>query len=812
MKQAIALLLIFILLISGLLSIVQAADNTVVPQDSAPIKKAITLLAKADPKKPLELAKKYYDLGISKATAHEKMYLPMIINWKPDFSGKTKDKAKSAMYLNSSAYLTAYTDLKGIYLPMAAAVFALDTGNATAAGNFASAIATYSEDTVKKQLGTALNTIGETKTYAADASLLYEYALALRLTNARIDIASLPLLLNYGYLCIDTNKLDNARIMFETAMKLTPGYMPAAEGMAAYWVAKGDKEKAKEVLAGAAMPAIMKKQKEMQEAASQKNLPRLNPMDSSEAVAQKIPAYDALAYSLATDFYENIDPQGASAARRFVDGLQSSIKYTAPNFSYLSQYSNLKSFKSGAGQAAYEAFCTILMELEEALNENDLTDEEAEQLGQDIDGMQNGAVNIPYDIQVKLSPETIIFQLKTGNYANPTDIVSQMHNMGLLRLKLAAYDAYFMVQIREIKEIIDADREKIEPILASLEEGMWAELDNLDKEHNSSHKTKNGICNACIIKTHSIHQSYDDQLNRAAETTWMDAVNFVNARYMQKIKPNLESMYNQSMRICLLTSDPFIRMKIEEKIAKRIKQYTLMFWTLVDDAYSIDVKAYPYECDCSEAEIAAARARQQKDYDEYEYNKTVMENKARKEFEEGKVPENSKLYQQLDKYTANFHLLFMDTKMHPLKTELAFNVKVPGIDTGVNFKMTENHMRNTTTYGGGLTATVFDKSAAGGALGASASVSVQGEATVDGRGNVVSADIAAGAQGAVTTGWKETNIAYEASVQRGCKISAEVADIHNDGMVKTPETLKPLDSFSQGEKPRKVLWKGEHQF
>ena len=129
---------------------------TAVPQASAPIKLAIPALAKPNPAKVLALAEKYYNMGMSKATPHEKLYIPTIINWKPDFKGKAQNPAKAAQYLTSSAYMTAFTELKGIYLPLNAALFALDTGNATIAGNLASAIAAYSEDTLKMSLGTCL--------------------------------------------------------------------------------------------------------------------------------------------------------------------------------------------------------------------------------------------------------------------------------------------------------------------------------------------------------------------------------------------------------------------------------------------------------------------------------------------------------------------------------------------------------------------------------------------------------------------------------------------------------------------------------
>lgn len=797
-----------------------ALASAVVPQMTAPIKTAIPALAKPDQAKVLAIAEKYYNMGLSKATAHEKTYIPTIINWKPDFRGKTQNPAKAAQCLTSSAYLTSFTDLKGIYLPLNAAIFALDTSNATAVGNLASSIAAYSEDTYKKPLGEALAAIKETKPYADDAAAVYEYALGLKLTKPMIDISALPLLLNYGYFSIDRGKLDTAKVVLEAAYKLAPGHMPAIEGMATYWLAKGDRNKAKELLEGANLSVMRRNIKKMKDNVDEQKVPQVKNGDSHEAAQNKLRNMDKLQPVLATDFYEQLNPTGAQAARNFVTELQSGIHYTAPDYNYLSQYSTLKNFRSQGGTSAYEAFCSELEALDEKVNSKredqvdiDALEQMLEQLesNPDMDSAQISAMFAQSDFTANTAPELLILSIEPDNYVNPTDILAQQHNVLQLKHKWGSYTTYLSMQLGELNENIRDANEDITRKMVPLEEKMHEELIQLSDEHEASHDKSASVCDACIIKRHKIHSTYDPQLNNLAETAWMDITNFVSARYMQRIKPNVEAMYIECMKNILLISDPAIRAKVEENLKTAIEEFILIAFHQVEDAYSINIRTYTYECDCSEEDLEAARKRQQKEIDAAENQKIAMHMRAKQAFEAGEIPENSKLYQQLDKYSANYNLMFTKIKMHPLKTEVAIDVNIPGTNTGISGKMTENHIRDTTDYSGGITVGVGSADTAGGAIGASASVSLKGEMTVDGKGNVTSADVAGSVQGTVNVLGTEASATYEASVQRGCKLSGEVARIQSDFVkIKSPEEL---DAFrpDKPEQTKKVLWQGEYQ-
>jgi hypothetical protein len=792
----------------------------VVPQAAAPIKAAIPALAKPDAAKVLAIAEKYYNMGVSKATDHEKLYIPTIINWKPDFKGKAQNAAKAAQYLTSSAYITAFTELKGIYLPLNAALFALDTGNAAIAGNLASAIAAYSEDTYKKPMGEALASVKEAKPYSEDAAVVYEYALGLKLSNPTIDISALPLLLNYGYLCIDIGELDKAKTVLEAAYNLAPGHMPAIEGMASYWMAKGDKNKAKELLEGANLSVMRRNIQKMKDNVDEKKVPLVSQGDSNEAAQTKLRAMDKLEPVLASDFYEQLDPAGAQAARNLVNQLQNSIRYTAPDYNYLSQYSTLKNFRSQGGTSAFEAFCEQLNILEDKINskrEPQRNIDELEQLLQmlesnpDMDPAQMAELFSKSNFAAQNTPELAIILLEPDNYVNPTDILAQQYNVMQLKNKWGSYITYMGMQFNELRENIanagmDVTRKRMD-----LENRMNEALIQLDEEHDSSHKKSYSDCDACIIGRHKIHSTYDPQLNNLAETAWMDITNFLSIRYMQRIKPNLEAMYIECMKNVLLISDPSVRAKVEENLRLDVEEFIAIAFQHVESAYSIDIGAYPYECDCSEAEIAAAIKRQQKELDAAENQRIAMHMKAKQAFEAGEIPENSGLYQQLDKYSANYNLFFTKIKMHPLKTEVSIDISVPGTDTSIGGKMTENHIRNTTDYSGGITVGLGSKSTAGGAIGASASVSLKGEMSVDGKGNVTSADVAGSVQGTVNVLGTEATGTYEASIQRGCKLSGEVAKIQSE-FVKV-KSSEELDAFTpdKPEKVKKVLWQGEYQ-
>ncbi|NLK33901.1 MAG: hypothetical protein GX301_00410 [Gracilibacteraceae bacterium] len=798
----------------------QPALETGVPQTSAPINLANLALAKPDKAKVLSIAEKYYNLGLSNATDHEKQYIPAIINWNPDFMGKNQNFAKAIQHTTSSAYLTAFFDLKGIYLPLNAALFTLDTENATIAGNLASAILTYSEDTYKKPLGEALNDSNEARSYADDAAIVYEYAIGTKLAKSMLGISDMSLLLNYGYLCIDIGMLDSAKVVLEAAYNIAPKHRPAIEGMAAYWLAKGDKARAKKLLEDENMSVMVRNMKKMKDNVDEQKVPMVKQGDSNEAAQNKLRTMDNLQTVLASDFYEQLDPAGAQASRNLVNQLQSSIQYTAPNYNYLSQYSTLKNFRAQGGSSAYEAFYEELDALEEKVNSKRMDEVDIDALEQlveqlesnpDMDPAQIAAMFAQSDFTSKTAPELLILSMEPDNYVNPTDIIAQQFNVLQLKHKWGSYTTYLAIQLGELNEAIRYAGEDIARKMVPLEEKMRAELIELSEEHGKSHGKSYSECNACIIKRHKIHSTYDPQLNNLAETAWTDITNFVSARYTQRIKPNLEAMYVECMKNVLLISDPAVRAKVEENLKTDIEEFILVAFQQVEDAYSINIRAYPYECDCNEAEVAAASRRQQKEIDAAENQRIAMHMKAKQAFEAGEIPENSQLYQNLDKYSANYNLMFTKIKMHPLKTEVSIDVKIPDTDIGVSGKMVENHIRDTTDYNGEITVGVADGKTAGGAISAEASVSLKGEMTVDGKGNVTSADVAGSAQGKVNLVGLEGSATIEASTQRGCKLSGEVAKIQSDFVkIKTPEEL---DAFrpDKPEQVKKVLWQGEYQ-
>jgi len=806
------------------------------PKPSAPIKLAIPSLAKPDLVKALKIAEKYYKLGIANATDHEKVHIPVIIDWKPDFTGKSQNPAKAAQYITSSAYLTAYSDLKGIYLPLNAALFALDSANATIAGNLASSIAAYSEDTAGKLLGESLTSGNEAKAYADDAKAVYEYALARMLEKPTIDISALPLLLNYGYLCIDMNNLDYAKVVLEAAYNLAPGHMPAVEGLAAYYLAKGDKEKAKKLLEDAKLPMMYRKMKTMQDNVDEEKVPQVKAEDSHETAISKLRNIDKLEIVLATDFYEELNPEGAREARKLVTELQNSIRFTAPDYNYLSQYSTLKNYRSQGGSSAYEAFCEELMALEEKVNskrEKNFDIEELELLlsqlesNPDMPPEQMLAIFNQSSIASNLSPESKILLLDPEDFVNPTDILAQQYNVLQYKHKWGSYTTYLSKQLNELLEAIVYANEDLVKKMIPLEESMRAELDKLSDEHDASHKKSVSNCDACIVKTHQIHSKYDPQLNNLAETGWMDITNFVSARYIQRIKPNLEAMYIECMKHVLLISDPAVRDKVEQNLKTDIEEFIVIAFQHVRQAYSINIRHYPYECNCNEAEVAAAAKRLQKEIDAAENQRIIMNMKAKQAFKAGEIPENSPLYKSLDKYSSSYQLLFMKMKMHPLKTEMKIEVGLPkslfqkegnkegdkdaiAPEISGSFSITKNHINNTTKYAGGLTATI-GADAKGAPISVSGSVTLKGEVTVDGNGNVVTGDVAGSIQGTASALGLEASATYEASVQRGCKLSGEVSHIiKNQAYNKLPDELKTFDP-DKPEGRKKVLWQGEYQ-
>ncbi len=787
---------------------------------SAPINLTSLALAKPDRAKVLSIAEKYYNLGLSNATNHEKQYIPTIINWKPDFTGKNQNSAKAIQYTTTSAYLTAFFDLKGIYLPLNAALFTLDTENAMVAGNLASAILAYSEDTYKKPLGEALSGSNEAKPFSDDAAIVYEYALGNKLAKSSLGISDMSLLLNYGYLSIDRGMLDTAKVVFEAAYNIAPKHRPAIEGMAAYWLAKGDKAMAEKLLKNENLSVMARNIKKMKDNVDEQQVPMVKQGDSNETAQNKLRTMDKLQTVLASDFYEQLDPAGAQASRNFVNQLQSSIQYTAPDYNYLSQYSTLKNFRAQGGQSAYEAFCEELDALDEAVGskrENQYDFDAMEQIGRQLESNPNMSPEQITEMFAKsnllnlVSPELQILTMDPENYVNPTDVIAQQYNVLQLKNKWGSYIIYIGMELAELNERLIQAREDVDRKMIPIEEKFGEEMDKLSKEHTESHNKAHEDCNTCVIKKHAIHSTYDTQLNNMAEVAWMDITNFINSRYTQRIKPNIEAMYVECMKNVLLISDPAVRAKVEENLKLDVETFILTAFHHVKDAYSSNIRAYPYECDCNEAEVAAAMRRQQQEENAAENQRIAMHMKAKQAFEAGEIRENSQLYQKLDKYSASYDLMFTKIRMHPLKTEVSIEVKIPDTDIGIKGKMVDNHIRDITDYSGDITVGVAGGKTAGGAISAEASVSLKGEMTVDGKGNVTSADVAGSAQGKVNLVGLEGSATLEASTQRGCKLSGEIAKIQSEFVRFNPPD--ELDNFrpDKYEEKKKVLWQGEYK-
>jgi hypothetical protein len=847
--------------------------NVAAPQSAVILKKALPDLSGSDLAKALAIAEKYYKLAVSKATQDEKTVIAAAILWKPDFTGKTTNAAMVGYMNYQSAFLTGYTDLKGAYLALDSALFALDVKNVTSAGNLASAILAYAEDTNKKPLASIS---AGAKSNAEDALAVYEYALSLELKKQFLDAGSLPLLLNYGNVCMDTGKLPAAKTVFETAVKIAPDYLPAKKGMAAYWLAAGNKEKAKKALEGGLIPAYYKKMKQTGEDTTEKKAPEVKAEDSIPTMEEKIETLRKVPLVVATDFYADLDPEGTANVKKFVDGLAAKWKYKAPEYKYLSQYSPLKNFVSGSGQAAFEAFQNQMTQFMKEYSKkqlqanqdvlgnlglgitgvdiNDMINNPEKYDGYDSgqaqvtgldqlmgrlqdmmgqaaqaqEGLKNGDASGAVNLGASVDPSLKIFTMNPGDYANPTDILTQKYNMTVLNRKMLAYQNYFIKQQKEMDKVLKEDSQKLATQLTQLKKGLSDALGRID---HTRHGDQPSPCPVCIRETHAAHQTYDLQMNNVSETTWMDATTFVNTRYVQKLKPNIEAMYADCMRNIMLISDTKARKVKEDRLYSDVYQYVQMSMNNVLMAYGLKDSGYPFHCDCTEEELAAAAEMERKAYQEKMAAKAEKEAKAKADFYNGIIPESSQLYKNLDKYSANLNMMFMQAKWHPVKTEVAFSVKAsnkgfgekldkkPNLEAGATFKIIQNHIVNTTTYKAGLSSSVSVTDGTG-ALGAKATVGVQGEVTYDANGNVTYADVVGTASGSVTAGPVKATGTYETSVMRGNKWSGEVAETYNDSLRPPGMSKQEKENWSQmtnaakiflPEKPKKVLWKGEYK-
>ncbi len=710
----------------------------------------------------LKLAQQYYELAYPQIEGDTKAEYNRLISWKPDFTGKEASSEMLGLQSHHSvnvAMALSYTNAKNFYLAMAAAVFSINPENAVAAGNFAAAAAAYGDDlTVEGKNRT------EVQQYYQDAEQIFHYALLLGGTGEKQN--TLPLLVSLGNLYLDSKKYNEAYACFQSAREIDDEYSAAVEGLYKTYMALKQYQKALDLLADtthfAAFAGAAKKASEKREEDNKK--PQVQtPTLEEEVLEIKMDSFNTIDAVSAADFLDEIDAEAKEKLNRIIREVQGKMKYTAPEITMLSQYSSLKAISQPLGQSALEAFSEGVAQLSEdayKMNEKvSAREPSGEVYDQAASDMERYRINQNSDCDTvhkfyaalsKILPEYSIFAVNPYDYVNPMDILVQRHNIENFVRKYNNYNQYIGIVNKRVEE----DVREIMDICGQKELAIWDEMDDkigkLDPEDPGY-----------MLKIHAIHKAYYPKANGVKQVYWNQATSITVTAYQQKIRKYAEQMYNDCMKHIVLISDDNIRAILEERLQASLLSGLEAIFNQVWLSFSFTI--HDEECWCDLEALEAKREELEKERNRLANEQIQRNMEAKKRFESGELDENSAYYKKCIKpYEVTINTPFVQGVVGPYKT--TFKLKLDFLD----FEQVEHHIRNTTTYNGGIE--IGSSGEAGPAeIGAKAYLRFSAIKGANGQFAMEDVDIVGGGKVTLGTGFTSAEAGMEASAVRGTR-------------------------------------------
>lgn len=797
----------------------------------------------------LKLAEKYDKMARKSADAEEITKIEKAIPWHPVYDGKAINAAKAAAYSYPSALLTAYSNDKSYYLAVAAAVLSLAPDNIAYIDNFAAAVTGYGEAMLKTTAG---QKDARMKSYCGDAESLMQQALLL--AGGQNKPEALQTDINLGNLYLDLGENDKALKLLSAAFTQAPANTSAIKALAGYYLAVGNKGKAFELLLKIyKLSPTYSKMGEKAEATDDSKVPELTDADNLDTMEKKTSDYKLVEPVIAADYFEALAPDEVKKVDDFVKSCESQLKYSAPLYNYVSQYTKLKTFSEPMAQSAMAAFGQQLGNLEKAIgisqgssgldtatsaglninmnadlsdvmknpenyeddvqvdvgNVQDFVNNLQDELVQAVSGLQSGDTSGLANMVADKSPEMGIFTINAEDYVDPTDILAQQNNMSMLNKKMAGYEKYYKADVKYVDKVIADCKANIDRKTKAISKNEQTAMDAIASKYHRKNGLTRGEEAQKKLDEYNTEMNFNSQYNQVIESEWHGATNYVNVQYMQHFKPSVEAAYNDCMKYVLLVSDTKVRSKMEQKVDNLVLRNVAAMLNEVLQAYSCGAYINPPEFD--EAAIAEAKNIVAKEYAEAQKNKALQEAKAKQEFMKNTanndmyIPEGSPLYQKLDSYSSTFSTPFIEWRISPVREQVILKAEFPG-GVKVSFDKTDDLNRNTSTYGTELT--LKEKFGP-----VKAECTFRGEVAVDGNTHVSTIDTAVNMKAYVETGAIKSTVSVEASVQRGTKISAQEEQMLNTGQMLKAVGGKEMSEGSIKQflpEKKKKLWKGEY--
>ena|GEM_PF-4518874 len=693
-----------------------------------------------DTQKALSIAKKYYDMCVSKVD----FGLGGLVDWTPDFTGKVIDPGKAVALSPAAALSQRLTDAAYHYTALNAAVFALDPGGAAGAINLATAIATAGEDLeamggvntamqkaamVELGPGMAANVTSlATATFTTDKDFEARAAEGVNKSDFYRDALSMychalivaepdegehviTALTSVGALFWDMGNITAAERVLAAVVEMDPYCCEAFDLLYNLYVSTKRLNKAWTLRLKSPTRLMYLTVQKAREADEQtlkdvdvRGYTQVYNESDMETLAEVI---DNMSLSTLADYYENFDRAGAADVRRHAQSKKDMMRgLMPPDIAKDPMFSSYDAFflnGAGFGEAAvkWSKKSSQVYEKRESLFPAYL--EKVSNLAK-LRDMEN-------------------------DYFNPNDIELQMENIGLTNLLIGYFSPIKdPMQIRRDSTFLEMTllaRKNYEEIAKR----QFPESHALFLEHYSH--SAPGMSEVCCTPA-------EERLNARHHNEMNDHYTGVFANALNLAVPVYESFRNAAYK-----AHPAVMARIMMITDEDVQQYYLALWEDVltsTTVYALDMlNSAVGTCDYNYAPRRAVATEMLDPQSALRQasrpsNEDIMKQRqAYLDFYSGKIDENSQFYKKMDeKYGVEMDFVVFKFRINDFITRTMTKIDL-GAASG-QLGTTTNRMTNATAYDGtvkfGVSRKVGDASVSAGASGSL-------KMTIDGHGDLV---------------------------------------------------------------------------
>ncbi len=729
-----------------------------------------------------------------------------IVNWVPRFDGSAPNRPRAKELSIAVALATNNFPRPYHNIALATAVFALDHTSPSAAGNMGAAILSAGEMICEKNPSP-----GALAPYRHNAESAFLYAIKHSMKEDLWGEASLVPVINLGNLCIDMGRLEEARSLFMVARKIKPESWDAALGLASYFLALNNRDKALAILEDdnldrpLATGLPIKKTKSLEKSEEYSDLPPEAPEEKFEKGIEIMAAEPVMT---SADFITQLDQSERNKMRYFIEHLPPAGSYQVPSINKLTQYSTLKVISGPQGVSALKDFSEMLsvfslksfastsnqqldwltdmgLKIDPGVDMDDVARNPQKYMDKDLDpnvkvtgkeefiakmqqmkmdanraklDLATGNTASTVAIAGKLDPINIILQMNPDDYADPMNIIMQKMNYTVYNRKNHLYAGYLHSLNKrtydQVTEIIAQCNRKMEELIKVRD----AQQEEFEKRRDAAEKEAMESGNSFrdaewALIGHALHVRFFNAANQIQETGFGSATNVVSTTYMKRFKPNAEAYYYDVIRHIALISDPDVRSKEEADMRNSIYQAVTWYLNTVLTAHGSFTYHDESDCGCNMEELVAAREAEDEAMAEEENARIARNKQAKAVFDSGEIPESSQLFKKLDSYVDEYQLGLIKVRASCARTTVEVNTdwlqKAFNLPASFSYKSTTSEFTGATTRDAGVSIGV-KKDVGEGEVNANVNLSVS--VSSDGNGVVKDYSVTAGADAGVSVG------------------------------------------------------------